>query len=249
MRALKFLLATSTVIAVISLSAATTLADALTAYIWSGSTFVGAADFTITGSSDDSLSGSQTLQGVAPVAGVTNTGVAISVTATSNSPGIPSFGELYDISATLTSNMTTSQTYSVEFVAGAFDEPSSPGLLVASTYNPGSGSSATATEIESSLINTTTIGSASFTGPSGGGVTDSIGILNPSSYDLYNRLILTAPAYSGSGKLATADGNIDTVVTPTPEPWNIITACATFFPVGLLYLGIRRRKFAKSAKT
>jgi hypothetical protein len=63
--------------------------------------------------------------------------------------------------------------------------------------------------------------------------------------------LYTTKASSSSGDPTTFPTNTGTVMTPnpnsalpTPEPWNFVSAFATFIPVGMLYLGLRRRKQA-----
>jgi hypothetical protein len=188
------------------------------------------------------FSNSNTPGGSDPFAG---TSVSWNLTTTADVPGEPNNAFLTSSTFEASNSSTTTYFLKIQVDAGTYTLPTTDRVGQASYSATLKNSTAEGT----ALFNGITLVDAthSQSGPFQAGFSNTglPTLLPDGSYHLYDTYEVTL-AGSTAGSSATLGLRTDIIGTsstvPTPEPWNIVSAFATFIPVGLLYFGLRRRK-------
>ncbi|HTQ40760.1 MAG TPA: hypothetical protein VMJ32_17190 [Pirellulales bacterium] len=171
----------------------------------------------------------------------------IQVTANSDPPGTsdtsPRVAYLSTSEAKITNTSTTHHEVEVVITAETFTLPNSNTDFEDITSKLTTNSSFGLLPTPTSTMTTAASGGVTFSRSlalpnSDSSTVDSGFYAKTGSYVLTQTYDINVGKTTGSGVAA----QMSMTLTPTPEPWNIVSAVATFIPVSLLYLGLRRRK-------
>jgi hypothetical protein len=183
--------------------------------------------------------------------------LSYSISGTANPPGTsldsPGVAFLSTTEAKVTNTSSITHEIQITFTATPFSLPTNGPVIIGTQINT---NQATGDAGGSTLTTSATGGlldllSSPFSRSESLGWNDLLEVFTLGSKTGNYTLLQTYDVFVKAGGTVKAQLRMDVQsaggTLPTPEPWNIVAACATFLPVGLLYLGLRRRKIVSNS--